>query len=196
MKILILDNYDSFTYNLVQYVEEIQGSAVDVYRNDAIGLAEVAAYDCIIISPGPGIPEESGITLELIKRYYKEKAIFGVCLGLQAIVESFGGKIYNMDEIYHGISSDMEIVDKSDPLFENIRSPFQAGRYHSWAAEKESFPAELKITAIDSDGSIMALRHNSAQLWAVQFHPESIMTPSGKTMLSNFLKLAEKGVDR
>jgi len=194
MNILILDNYDSFTYNLVQYVEELQGLSIDVKRNDAITVFEVSAYDCIIISPGPGIPSESGITLELIKEYFDSKPILGVCLGLQAIVEAFGGEIYNMDEVYHGISTDVEIMDTEDLLFQNINSPFKAGRYHSWAAVRENFPAELNITAVDSEGSVMALKHKSAELYGVQFHPESIMTPEGKKMLRNFLAVTEKSI--
>jgi len=196
MKILVLDNYDSFVYNLVQYVEEIIGESVDVFRNDALKISEVDAYDCIILSPGPGVPEESGITLELIKTYYSTKPILGVCLGLQAIVESFGGEIYNMNEIYHGISSLTEITEKSDPLFKGVNSPFMAGRYHSWAAVRETFPAELIITAVDEKGAVMALRHRKAPLWAVQFHPESIMTLEGKKMLRNFLKSAEELIDK
>lgn len=194
MNILILDNYDSFTYNLVQYVEELQGLSIDVKRNDAITVFEVSAYDCIIISPGPGIPSESGITLELIKEYFDSKPILGVCLGLQAIVEAFGGEIYNMDKVYHGISTDVEIIDNEDLLFQNINSPFKAGRYHSWAAVRENFPAELNITAVDSEGSVMALKHKSAELYGVQFHPESIMTPEGKKMLRNFLAVTEKSI--
>jgi len=194
MNILILDNYDSFTYNLVQYVKELQGLSIDVKRNDAITVFEVSAYDCIIISPGPGIPSESGITLELIKEYFDSKPILGVCLGLQAIVEAFGGEIYNMDEVYHGISTDVEIIDNEDLLFQNINSPFKAGRYHSWAAVRENFPAELNITAVDSEGSVMALKHKSAELYGVQFHPESILTPEGKKMLRNFLAVTEKSI--
>lgn len=191
MRILLLDNYDSFTYNLVHHIEEIQGNEVEVLRNDEISVEAVAAYDCIIISPGPGVPKESGITLEVIKKYYSTKPILGVCLGLQAIVESFGGEIYNLDDIYHGITSDIVVVDKNDPLFKGVPSPFPAGRYHSWAAVKEGFPEVLKITAVDKEGSVMALRHRTADLWAVQFHPESIMTPDGKQMLANFLEQVE-----
>lgn len=194
MRILILDNYDSFTYNLVQYVEEIGYKSLDVIRNDEITIEQVQAYDCIIISPGPGIPSESGMTLEIIKTYAKSKAILGVCLGLQAIVESYGGEIYNMDDIYHGISADVYIQDTYDPLFQNISSPFAAGRYHSWAADRTSLPAELIVTAVDEDGNVMALRHRSDPVWGVQFHPESIMTPEGKTMLKNFLNRAKESV--
>jgi len=187
MRVIIIDNYDSFTYNLVQYIEEVLLQEIDVYRNDEIEINALEAYDAIVISPGPGIPSESGITMEVIKKYGPSKCIFGVCLGLQAITEVYGGEIYNLDTVFHGVSTQIEILDKSDVIFKNIESPFEAGRYHSWAAEKTKIPDDLVITAVDEEGSIMALRHKTHQVYGVQFHPESIMTKVGKDLLKNFL---------
>jgi anthranilate synthase component 2 len=187
MRVIIIDNYDSFTYNLVQYIEEILFQEIDVFRNDEIEIDALENYDAIIISPGPGIPSESGITKEIIEKYGPSKCIFGVCLGLQAITEVYGGEIYNLDTVFHGVSTQIEILDKSDIVFKNIESPFEAGRYHSWAAQKSKMPADLIVTAVDEDGSIMALRHKTHQVFGVQFHPESIMTKVGKDLLKNFL---------
>lgn len=187
MKILILDNYDSFTYNLVQYVQELIGKEVDVYRNDAISLEEVGAYDVIILSPGPGLPEEAGIMPQLIKRYAASKRILGVCLGHQAIGEAFGASLENLSQVFHGISTRMKVVEDSTLLFKGIDMNFEAGRYHSWVIQKDSLPEELQVTAVDDTGEIMAMRHKHYQIHSVQFHPESIMTPDGKKMLSNFL---------
>ena len=189
MKILVLDNYDSFTYNLVQYIAELTGEDPSVFRNDKISLDDVAAYDYIVLSPGPGLPNEAGIMPELIKRYAPTKHIFGVCLGMQAIGEAFGGELYNLPKVYHGVATPIRIVDSSEPIFKNVPSEILVGRYHSWAVVRESLPSELKITAVEksnTEGAIMALRHRTFDVCGVQFHPESIMTDYGKQILKNF----------
>ena len=188
MKILVLDNYDSFTYNLIHYVKELTDAQVDVFRNDKIALADVAAYDKILLSPGPGIPHEAGILIDLIKTYAPTKSIFGVCLGLQAIAEAFGGEIYNLDQVYHGVESEMRITDPSELLFKGVTERFAAGRYHSWNVRAENLPACLKITAVDSDGLVMAASHTQYDVRGVQFHPESVLTPQGKKMVQNWLE--------
>ncbi len=187
MKILVLDNYDSFTFNLVQYIQEILRREVDVFRNDAITLEAVAAYDVIILSPGPGIPEQAGIMPALIKRYAAEKMILGVCLGHQAIGEAFGAGLENLKKVYHGVSTLVQVIDKEDVLMKNMPGQFEAGRYHSWVVDKNSCPDILKITAKDIQGEIMAFKHQEYDVWGVQFHPESIMTVQGKDLLKNFL---------
>lgn len=186
-KILVFDNYDSFTYNLVQMIEQIIGGKVDVRRNDQITLAEVDQYDKIILSPGPGIPSEAGILLDLIKEYAPKKKMFGVCLGQQAITEAFGGSLINLSEIYHGVATDVEVTKDDTLLFQNLPKTIEAGRYHSWAVSNDNFPEELEITAVDDKGMIMALKHKSYDVHAVQFHPESILTPDGEVILRNFL---------
>ncbi|MEM9931488.1 MAG: aminodeoxychorismate/anthranilate synthase component II [Bacteroidota bacterium] len=188
MKILILDNYDSFTYNLVQYIEEETGQEVDVYRNDEISLEAVDQYDLIVLSPGPGVPSEAGIMPELIKRYATEKAILGVCLGHQAIGEAFGGKLINLDQVHHGIETEMTRTKTDDVLFANVPEVFNAGRYHSWVIDPETLPAELEITATGEYGGIMALQHKDYPVYGVQFHPESIMTEHGRLMIRNVLE--------
>ena len=185
-KVLILDNYDSFTYNLVQYVEEILGHDVDVFRNDKITLAEIDNYEYIILSPGPGLPKDAGIMPQVIQQYASTKKILGVCLGHQAIAEAFGGSLQNLDKVYHGVATKME-TKKADSLFKGISKTFEAGRYHSWIVNKKTFPKDLEITAIDDTGDIMALSHKSFNVKGVQFHPESILTPEGKKMIANFL---------
>jgi len=188
--IVIIDNYDSFTYNLIKYIEDIAQDPIDVFMNDEIVVDELEHYEYIFISPGPGLPNESGITLELIDRYLKSKKIFGVCLGLQALVESMGGQLKNLDRVYHGIETLMiQSQSNRSPIFESIPEQFIAGRYHSWVADKENFPDDLVITCEDEEGQIMAIQHKEFPVYAVQFHPESIMTPRGKTMIENFLKL-------
>ncbi|AVF49067.1 aminodeoxychorismate/anthranilate synthase component II [Elizabethkingia anophelis] len=187
MKILVFDNYDSFTYNLVQIIEKIVGDSVDVIRNNQITLAEVDQYDKIILSPGPGIPSEAGILLDLIREYAPKKDIFGVCLGQQAIAEAFGGSLINLSEIYHGVATDVQVIKDNTLLFKDLPENFEAGRYHSWAVANENFPEELEITAVDDKGMIMALQHKKYNIHAVQFHPESILTPQGETILRNFL---------
>ena len=188
MKILVLDNYDSFTYNLVQYITELTGETPSVFRNDKISLDAVDAYDCIILSPGPGLPSDAGIMPDLIKRYAPTKRIFGVCLGQQAIGEAFGGTLYNLPKVYHGIATPIQIVDKNEAIFKNVPSEILVGRYHSWAVVRETLPTELKITAVDTEGVIMALSHVEYEVKGVQFHPESIMTDYGKQILRDFLQ--------
>ena len=186
MKILVFDNYDSFTYNLVQIIEQIVGSEVDVFRNDRIALEDIEKYDKIILSPGPGIPEEAGILLELIKKYAPTKSIFGVCLGQQAIAEAFGGSLINLSEIYHGVATE-STQTKEHQIFKDLPETLEVGRYHSWAVNTEDFPSELEITSVDKNGMIMSLKHKTYDVHAVQYHPESILTPDGKKILENFL---------
>ena len=186
MKVLVFDNYDSFTYNLVQMIEQILGEKVDVFRNDKISLEEIEKYDKIILSPGPGIPEEAGILLDLIKKYAPTKSIFGVCLGQQAIAEAFGGNLINLKEIYHGVATEANQI-KEHQILKNLPETLEVGRYHSWAVNPEDFPEDLEITSIDKDGMIMSLKHKNYDLHAVQYHPESILTPKGKQILENFL---------
>ena len=188
MKILVLDNYDSFTYNLVHYVLEIADATVDVFRNDQISLEAVNDYDVIILSPGPGLPADAGIMPDLLKKYADKKPILGVCLGHQAIGEAFGGDLHNLSRVYHGLETPVDITESESTLFKNIPTPFVAGRYHSWVVKPEELPAELMVTATAEDGSIMAMQHRKYPIYGVQFHPESVMTPYGKKMLANFLK--------
>jgi anthranilate synthase component 2 len=192
-RLLVLDNYDSFTYNLVHLAKEILGETVDVYRNDAITLEEVAAYDRILLSPGPGIPEEAGILLPLIKTFAPTKSLFGVCLGHQAIGEVFGGRLTNLDKVYHGVATHIELcpdldfsINRND-WFMGSQNKLEVGRYHSWIVSRQNFPSELEATALDEQGMIMALRHRSYDVQGVQFHPESVLTPNGKKMLENWL---------
>ena len=187
MKILVFDNYDSFTYNLVHYIRNLGYENLDIVRNDRIALEDVALYDKIILSPGPGIPSESGILSELIKTYAATKSIFGVCLGEQAIGEVFGAKLKNLRHVYHGVSSEIRVTDPDEPLFRGLPPVFEAGRYHSWIVGDEDFPDELKITAVDSDDNIMALAHRKYDVRGVQFHPESVLTPYGNEILKNWL---------
>ncbi len=187
MKILILDNYDSFTYNLVQMTEQITGKRVHVAKNDEISVTEAAKFDKIILSPGPGIPSEAGILKELIRDLHQEIPMLGICLGLQAIAETFGGTLINLEQIFHGVASPVTILNTECKLLRSIPQNFEAGRYHSWAVHPETFPKELEVTAVDADGIIMALQHRKFDLHAVQFHPESVLTPQGKKIISNFL---------
>lgn len=186
MKILIIDNYDSFTYNLVHAVRELGFGDVIVRRNDCIELDEAEQYDKIILSPGPGIPEEAGLLLPLIKRYAQTKSILGVCLGEQAIGEAFGAALTNLSEVKHGISTPIRIV-KEDCLFNGLPTTLNVGRYHSWVVSRVQFPACLEVIAEDGEGEIMALRHKVYDVRGVQFHPESVLTPDGLTMLRNWL---------
>ncbi|MFD2566379.1 anthranilate synthase component II [Pseudotenacibaculum haliotis] len=188
MKILIIDNYDSFTYNLVHMVEKITGEFPAVFRNDEIELDEIDQYDLIMLSPGPGIPDEAGILKEAIQMYAGKKPIFGVCLGLQAITEVFGGSLINLEEVFHGVATDMKVTQPSATIFKGIPDEFPAARYHSWIAANEDLPEELEITALDEDGSIMAIRHKTHPISAVQFHPESILTEVGEQIVSNFIE--------
>jgi anthranilate synthase component 2 len=192
MKILIFDNYDSFTYNLVHVVEKITNDKVDVYRNDKIPLENVNDYDKIILSPGPGIPVESGLLLPLIKEYASSKSILGVCLGQQAIGEAFGGSLINLTTVYHGVATKIKVnperTKSGNDMFNSLENELEVGRYHSWIVSKENFPKELEITAEDENGYIMALRHRTFDVQGVQFHPESVLTPMGEAMMRNWLK--------
>ncbi|MCK5134366.1 MAG: aminodeoxychorismate/anthranilate synthase component II [Bacteroidales bacterium] len=192
MKILVLDNYDSFTYNLVQYIERVLKEPVDVRRNDQISLEELAPYDKILISPGPGIPEEAGIALDLIREYGATKSILGVCLGHQAIAEAYGGAIYNLDRVYHGVVGQMKQIIPGDYLLEGVPVDFDAGRYHSWVVKKETLPDELEVTVENDEGYIMAIRHRDYDVRGVQFHPESVLTEYGGRIILNWLKESEK----
>jgi anthranilate synthase component 2 len=189
MKILVFDNYDSFTYNLVHLVKKIVKDQLDVYRNDQIPLEKVKEYDKIILSPGPGIPKEAGLLLPLIKEYASTKSILGVCLGHQAIGEAFGGSLINLSTVYHGVSTPVKIVkhEAKHDLFEGLPDEFEVGRYHSWIVSEKDFPKELDITAIDENGYIMAIQHKTYDVQGVQFHPESVLTPDGETILRNWL---------
>lgn len=187
MRILVLDNYDSFTYNLVYILRELQ-TEVDVYRNDRISLEAVDAYDKILLSPGPGIPSEAGILLDVIRQYAPTKSILGVCLGEQAIAEVFGGQLENMSDVLHGVSHEVTVTDSEERLFEGIPEKFMAGRYHSWTVVPESLPDTLKVTAVDSEGRVMGIRHTEYDVKGVQFHPESVLTQYGRDMLVNWLK--------
>jgi len=204
VKILVFDNYDSFTYNLVHLVEKILHQKVDVHRNDQIPLEKVREYDKIILSPGPGIPKEAGLLLSLIKEYASSKSILGVCLGHQAIGEAFGGKLVNLSEVYHGVATPIIVnrqtsnvnsssnsrptTDHSRNLFEGLPVTFEAGRYHSWIVSDEDLPKELEVTARDENNFIMALQHKTYDVQGVQFHPESVLTPKGEDILKNWLK--------
>jgi anthranilate synthase component 2 len=186
MKCLLFDNYDSFTYNLYHILREFDVDT-DVYRNDKISLEEVAAYDKILLSPGPGIPSEAGLLLPLIEKFAPAKSILGVCLGEQAIGEVFGAGLLNLKEVYHGVCSDIRVIAK-DPLFSGLEPGFRAGRYHSWVVSKERFPECLEITAVDAvEGQIMGLRHRQYDVRGIQFHPESVLTPQGKKIIENWI---------
>jgi len=186
-KILVFDNYDSFTYNLVHLVEKITHQKVSVFRNDQISLGDVKAYDKIILSPGPGIPEEAGLLLPLIKEYAATKSILGVCLGHQAIGQAFGGTLKNLDKVYHGVATNINILNEAAPILKGLGKQVLVGRYHSWIIAKESFPSDLEITAVDDNGYIMALQHKTFDVQGVQFHPESVLTPHGEKVLRNWL---------
>ncbi len=191
MKILVFDNYDSFTYNLVHLVGKITNKKVDVFRNDQIPLEKINEYDKIILSPGPGIPSEAGLLLPLIREYAASKSILGVCLGHQAIGESFGGTLVNLSKVYHGVATPIHLEPAaraaSDNLYEGLPDNFEVGRYHSWVISDQRFPDELEITAKDDLGFIMGLRHKNYDVKGVQFHPESVLTPVGEKILSNWL---------
>jgi anthranilate synthase component 2 len=186
MKILVFDNYDSFTYNLVHLVEKITNQKVTVVRNDQITLEEVAEYDKIILSPGPGIPSEAGLLLPLIKQYAASKSILGVCLGHQAIGEAFGATLENLTTVYHGVATPIKI-DNTNYLFNGLEDSAEVGRYHSWVIASKDLPDVLKVTATDENGLIMAIEHTVYDVCGVQFHPESVLTPSGETVIKNWL---------
>ncbi len=184
-KILVIDNYDSFTYNLVYYLEEMNQN-VTVFRNDEFDMKDVANFDKIVLSPGPGIPSEAGSLTEVIERYAATKSILGVCLGQQAIAEVFGGTLQNLDRVYHGVATKIEVIVDDEVLFRNLDKHLEVGRYHSWIVENP-LPAVLQMTSIDENGQIMSLRHRAFDVRGVQFHPESVLTPNGKKMLYNWL---------
>ena len=187
MKIVIIDNYDSFTYNLSHLVKEL-GAEVTVYRNDQFEMSQLEQYDKIILSPGPGIPSEAGLLLDVIREYAGRKPILGVCLGHQAIGEAFGGKLENLSEVFHGVATPCHIT-ANDPVFNELDKTITIGRYHSWVVSKEGFPACLEVTAESEEGQIMALRHKEYNIHGIQFHPESVLTPEGKTIIQNFIDL-------
>ena len=191
MKILLIDNYDSFTFNLYQYLKEISDHEVTVVRNDCISVEDAGQYDILILSPGPGVPRDAGHMPAIIEQYKTTKPILGVCLGHQAIGESYGAKLVNLATVYHGVDADLKILEPSG-LFDQVADGVKVGRYHSWSILKGSTPDELVVTALDENGEIMALRHQKDPVFGVQFHPESILTPSGKDILRNFLKEAER----
>lgn len=188
MNILLIDNYDSFTYNLSQYLEEEGGEDVEVtvWRNDQFDIDDVERFDKIVLSPGPGVPDEAGLLKAVIRRYAPTKPILGVCLGEQAIGEVFGAEIYNLNTVFHGIQSSVRIV-APDYIFDNLSDSIKVGRYHSWVVGKEDFPAELEVTAVSDEGQIMALKHRVYDVHGIQFHPESILTPEGRTIIRNFI---------
>ncbi|RYY69560.1 MAG: aminodeoxychorismate/anthranilate synthase component II, partial [Chitinophagaceae bacterium] len=184
---LVFDNYDSFTYNLVHLVEKITHEKVDVYRNDEIELEKIKEYDKIILSPGPGIPSEAGLLIPLIKEYASSKSILGVCLGHQAIAEAFGGRLINLDTVYHGIATPISINENQTGILKGLQQTQEVGRYHSWIVDSASLPATLQVTALDENGYIMAMQHEKFDVQAVQFHPESVLTPCGEQIMRNWL---------
>jgi anthranilate synthase component 2 len=186
MKILVFDNYDSFTYNLVQMIKELSNAQVEVHRNDEIALEKINEFDKILLSPGPGVPAESGLLLPLIKEYAATKSIFGVCLGQQAIGEAFGGSLSNLSSVYHGIATPVHITHPSI-LFEGLPNTFNVGRYHSWVVNEADLPADLVITSKDDQGYIMSLEHTKYDIKGVQYHPESVLTPDGVKIIRNWL---------
>lgn len=186
MKILVLDNYDSFTYNLVHIVRAL-GYAVDIFRNDKITVEEVGKYDKILLSPGPGVPDEAGVMKEVIRTYGPHKSILGVCLGLQGIAEVYGAKLYNIPKVLHGVTSFTDVKDGGEYLFKGVSPRFQATHYHSWAVVPETVNGDLQVTALNEDNLVMGLRHKKFDVRGVQFHPESIMTTEGPKMIENWL---------
>lgn len=186
-KILVIDNYDSFTYNLVHYLEDLDCD-VEVYRNDKFELNEIEKFDKILLSPGPGIPEDAGLLKAVISKYAASKSILGICLGQQAIAEVFGGTLLNLKKVYHGVATKIKVIDENEMLFQGLKKEFNVGRYHSWVVSNINFPSHLTITSIDELGNIMSLRHNLFDVKGVQFHPESILTPNGKAILANWLR--------
>lgn len=186
MKVLVIDNYDSFTYNLVHYLEDLNCD-VTVFRNDAFDLDEIEPFHKIILSPGPGIPDEAGLLKQVVETYAASKSILGICLGQQAIAEVFGGSLINLKKVHHGIETKIKITVEDEKLFSGLEHEILVGRYHSWVVNRIDFPDVLEITSEDSDRQIMSLRHKNFDLKAVQFHPESILTPDGKQILQNWI---------
>jgi anthranilate synthase component 2 len=186
MKIAVIDNYDSFTYNLVHYLEDL-GADVSVFRNDEFDPDELQPFDKLLLSPGPGIPDEAGLLKQTIRTYADSKSILGICLGQQAIAEVFGGTISNLNKVYHGVATELTLAVNDELLFNGISGTIHVGRYHSWIVDSNNFPEALEATSFDSDGEIMSLRHKTLDVRGVQFHPESVLTPFGKQMLLNWL---------
>ncbi|WP_394758783.1 anthranilate synthase component II [Flavobacterium sp.] len=186
-KILVIDNYDSFTYNLVHYLEDLN-CEVTVYRNDEFDIDEIKNFDKILLSPGPGIPDEAGLLKEVIRIYSATKSILGVCLGQQAIGEVFGGSLINLEKVYHGVATNVNILVDNETLFDGLEKQIEVGRYHSWVVNTVDFPDVLEITSTDENGQIMSLRHKTYDVRGVQFHPESVLTPNGKKILENWVK--------
>ncbi|MEO8234508.1 MAG: aminodeoxychorismate/anthranilate synthase component II [Flavobacterium sp.] len=186
-KILVIDNYDSFTYNLVHYLEDLN-CEVTVYRNDEFDIDEIKNFDKILLSPGPGIPDEAGLLKEVIRTYAATKSILGVCLGQQAIGEVFGGSLINLEKVYHGVATNVNVVVDNESLFDGLEKQIEVGRYHSWVVNTFDFPDVLEITSVDENGQIMSLRHKTYDVRGVQFHPESVLTPNGKKILENWVK--------
>lgn len=187
MKVAVIDNYDSFTYNLVHYLEDL-GAKVTVFRNDEFDLQELDSFQKILLSPGPGIPDEAGLLKQAIKHFASTKSILGICLGQQAIGEVFGGNLINLEKVYHGVATKATLEVNDEELFKDIPAEFEVGRYHSWVVSNDGFPEDLEITSKDENGQIMSLRHKKLDLKGVQFHPESVLTPHGKTILKNWLE--------
>lgn len=185
-KVLVIDNYDSFTYNLVHYLEDLD-CEVTVYRNDEFTIEEIKDFDKILLSPGPGIPDEAGLLKEVIKTYAPTKSIFGVCLGQQAIGEVFGGTLTNLEKVYHGVATNVTLTNSDEVLFKDMPNQFEVGRYHSWVVANENFPEDLEITSVDENGEIMSLKHKTFDVRGVQYHPESVLTPLGKKILENWI---------
>ena len=186
MKIAVIDNYDSFTFNLVHYLEK-NNALVTVFRNDELEIDELLDYDKILLSPGPGLPNEAGILLKIIETYHKTKPILGICLGHQAIAEFFGAKLENQKSVTHGEADEIFKTDENEDLFEDISNPITVGRYHSWIVSNDNFPYDLEITSVNNDNQIMSLRHKNYDIKGIQFHPESILTPNGETIIKNWL---------
>ncbi|KOH46407.1 anthranilate synthase component II [Sunxiuqinia dokdonensis] len=188
MKIVVIDNYDSFTYNLVHAIKKLSGQPVDVIRNDELELKDLEKYDKIVLSPGPGIPVEAGLLLDIIREFAPRKSMLGVCLGHQAIGEAFGAKLTNMNRVLHGIATEVKQLAPDPVLFENVSEQFEAGRYHSWIVEQDGLPACFEVTSRDGKGMIMSMKHKEYDLRGVQFHPESVLTPEGEKMIANWLR--------
>jgi len=188
-KILVIDNYDSFTYNLVHYLEKLTGDTPAVFRNDEITLEKVDEYDRILISPGPGVPVDAGICIDLIRKYSPAKSILGICLGHQAIGEAFGGRLLNLSNVFHGVATPINITSGNERLFRNIPPSIMAGRYHSWVVSGEELPACFEVTCSDDTGIIMGISHKEYDVRGLQFHPESVLTEHGMDILSNWLEM-------
>lgn len=188
-KIIVLDNYDSFTYNLVHYIESNPNYEVDVFRNDQISIEAIDNYNTIILSPGPGLPKDAGILKAVIERYAPTKKILGVCLGMQAIGEVFGGTLENLSNVFHGVATPISITQTSDLLYKNLPENIEVGRYHSWVISNDNFPNKLIITSKDDNDQIMSIKHQDYNVYGVQYHPESILTTHGKEIINNFLDI-------